>query len=136
VCGALVGQVFALSSLQHGQIKGSLHIADGVSAFPARCTSSSHIVLWQKITRPPFLQPRACCKVNWASQLSQLSRRSGGAMPYLIKRALWNSWAESLVPLMVEGGTDDSQAPVCSPLLMVRLRPYYGRLFKITSSFS
>jgi hypothetical protein len=41
---------------------------------------------------------------------------------------------ERSVLLMVEGRTD-SQAPVCSPLLMVRLHPS-GRLFKMTSSFS
>jgi hypothetical protein len=30
----MVGQVFGLSTLQHGQIKGSLRIVDGVSALP------------------------------------------------------------------------------------------------------
>jgi hypothetical protein len=47
-------------NIEQGRIKGLLRIAEGVNAFPARCTSSSRISLWQNITRPPFLQQRAC----------------------------------------------------------------------------
>jgi hypothetical protein len=90
--------------------------------------------LHRKIMRPPFLQPSTCCKVNWDSHPSQVCDRSGSVMPYLIKRASRNSWAESLVPLTVKGRTD-SHAPVCSPLLMVQLLPL-GRLLKIKSSLS
>jgi hypothetical protein len=115
----LVAQVVIFSAAQHGQIKCLSQIAEGVrSAFPARCTSSSYILLCQKIMRPPFLQPSACCKVNQDSHPSQVCGRSGGVMMYLIKRESRNSWAESLVLLMVEGRTE-SHAPVCSPLLMV-----------------
>jgi hypothetical protein len=56
----LVGQVF-ICSVPRPRIKGSSRIAEGVKAFPAKCTSSSRISLWRKITSPPFLQPRACC---------------------------------------------------------------------------
>jgi hypothetical protein len=75
--------------------------------FPSQVyLSSSHILLCQKIMRPPFLQPSACCKVNWDSQPWQVCGRSGGVMPYLIKRASQNSWTESSLPLMVEGRTE------------------------------
>jgi hypothetical protein len=51
----LVGQVLTFPVARHGQIKGLSPMAEGVSAFPVRCTSSSWILLCQKITRPPFL---------------------------------------------------------------------------------
>jgi hypothetical protein len=50
----LVGQVF-ICSVPRPRIKGSLRIAEGVKAFPAKCTSLSHISLWRKIMSPPFL---------------------------------------------------------------------------------
>ena len=77
----LVGQGLVFSAMRPVRIKGSSRIAEGVRAFPARCTNSSHISMCLKIMRPPFLQPRACCKVKLASQPSQVVGRSGEVMP-------------------------------------------------------
>ncbi len=70
----------------------------GVKAFALMCTSLSLISLWRKITRPPHLHPRACCRENGAPQPSHEAGRSGGASPYRMERASRNSCAESSVP--------------------------------------
>ncbi len=76
----LAGQVF-IFSIPRPWIKGSSCIAEGVKAPPTKWTSLSHILLWQKIMRPPFLQPRACCRVKGALQPLQEAGRLDGVMP-------------------------------------------------------
>jgi hypothetical protein len=53
-------------------------------AFPAMWINSSRISLWREITRPPFLQQRACCRVKGASHPSHFCGRSGGTSPYVL----------------------------------------------------
>jgi hypothetical protein len=106
----LFGQVlFCL--VPRPRIKGLSPIAEGVKTFPAKCTSSSHISLWRKMTSPPFLQPRVCCRVKRASQPSHSDGRSDGVMPYRMDMTSWIFWAESSVPLTVEGRADSQPCP-------------------------
>ena len=57
------------------------------------------------MTRPPFLQSRACKMEKAELHLSQNLGRSGGSMPYCSKRVSYHSCAPSSVPFTDDGFT-------------------------------